>query len=105
MIAVGRGTVEMVNCSIDKGANVDKIIDDEYDVDCERAEDLGGALQHAAAEGHLECIKTLIERGADVDLMDSNGFTALERSSEQWRDEMKEAFMTSRRLEVDASRV
>ena len=34
-------------------------------------------LFHAASEGRVECIRTLLERGVDVQLMDEKGFSAM----------------------------
>ncbi|KAL5515199.1 hypothetical protein EMCRGX_G000331 [Ephydatia muelleri] len=43
--------------------------------------DGGTALMWASGWGHMECVKVLLDRGADVNMQDKNGWTALMKAS------------------------
>lgn len=51
---------------------------------------LDTALHKAAEEGHLECLKLLIEAGADATLKNSDGKTALDNAVYQCKNECAE---------------
>ena len=63
--AIGSGDVDQVNMCLDAGTPIDSRDDDQ------------NTPLIISAEGEPGILATLIERGADVDLQNSNGVTAL----------------------------
>ena len=85
MWAAARRHPEMMRFLLSKGADIDArsaVRDYQRRITAEgRAKDLntGGLtpLLYAARENCIECVKVLIERGADIDLPDPDGFAPL----------------------------
>jgi ankyrin repeat protein len=81
-LAARAGHLDNVLCLLDIGADPDEVPDPEswcvkhQDIE----EGLGSALHAAASEGHYEIVSLLLERGADAQLKDSKGRTALDRA-------------------------
>ena len=72
-------------CSMAKEGNLKKVILilDHPDCDINMRESGLTALMWAAHHGHLQIVKELIQRGADIDLINDSGWTALLAASQQ----------------------
>lgn len=72
---------------------VARVLLGKIDVD-ERGRDKLTALHCAAAQGHQKVARLLIQRGADVDAIDSDGWTPLHWASKKRHDMMKPRVLT-----------
>ena len=68
----------MVQFLLENGAAIDEIPDNEDIYESELEQGVGTALHAAVEAGKLETARLLLDRGASVDVRDSNGRTALE---------------------------
>jgi ankyrin repeat protein len=70
------GDVDIVDFLLENGATLDAKFEDLF-----RAQDWTGSALHLPAEqGHMDVVKLLFLRGADVGLVDSKGKTAADRA-------------------------
>jgi ankyrin repeat protein len=60
----------------------------EHPTDPRGTKDMGTALHHAVRRGHREIVELLVERGANVDLEDVQGRTALMLAKENERSKI-----------------
>ncbi|KAL5515176.1 hypothetical protein EMCRGX_G000307 [Ephydatia muelleri] len=61
-----------------------RLLDQGADIDAAAALDLSGPktpLMWASHNGHTECVKVLLDRGAQVNMQNKDGWTALMRAS------------------------
>lgn len=77
-LAAYYGRVKVVAFLLDHGAAIDEIPDNDHIYEAEREKGLGNALHTAAREGKDEVVALLLERGADPEVKDSLGKSALE---------------------------
>ncbi len=75
----------------------DELSAEESDSEKEKESRLGPELVKAAWDGDLEKVKELIEKGADLNYRDSDGFTALERARDSGHEEVVEVLVKSNR--------
>lgn len=116
-LAVGGGQVEMVRLLLEKGANVDTLIngrtslqaavelgsvdmvrvllDSKSDVNTKSSEGQT-ALHMAIARGAVELIKLLLENKADVNIKSSNGETALHMAIARENVELVKLFLENK---------
>ena len=76
----------MVQWLLDQGADIDEIGVHHYG-DRRREKDEGTALHKAMANGHVEMVKMLVGRGADLEVKDKMGRTPLARGLEEKQDD------------------
>lgn len=77
-LAASYGRVNVVAFLLDHGAVIDEIPDNDHIYEAEREKGLGNALHTAATVGKDEVVALLLERGADPEVKDSLGKSALE---------------------------
>ncbi|MFH2138196.1 MAG: ankyrin repeat domain-containing protein [Candidatus Omnitrophota bacterium] len=122
-IAIGGIKTEMVKFLIDKGANLNigdgmnytplhgalckneeyatkyvKMLLDKggVDVNVQTIPEKHSPLMFAADSGYLEIVKLLVDKGADVNLKDSSGKTALDRARKSGENEVAEFLLLQR---------
>lgn len=64
---VAADCVELASCLLDGGADVDDVVEPEKT----------SSLMVAASEGYQEMVKLLLDRGADIELIDREGRNAI----------------------------
>ncbi|KAE9546613.1 hypothetical protein FO519_010175, partial [Halicephalobus sp. NKZ332] len=74
-IAVASGKCDIISLLLDKGADVDA--KGRYNDDDPSITPSVTVLQFAAKGGHIECVRTLVMKGADINHQDHYGRTAL----------------------------
>lgn len=77
-LAAYYGRLDVVEFLLDHGAAIDEIPDNDHIYDAEREKGLGNALHTAAREGKDGVVMLLLKRGANRDVKDSLGKSALE---------------------------
>lgn len=77
VLAAKEGKLHMVQYLLDQGADVDEI-GIEHPTDKRYEEVVGSALHRAAYRGHEDIARVLLEKGANVELKDMMGRTALD---------------------------
>lgn len=77
ILAAEEGKLELVQYLLDQGADIDEV-GIEHPMDKRYEEDVGSALHRAAYKGHEDITRLLLEKGANVELKDMKGRTALE---------------------------
>ena len=68
----------MVACLLDRGVDIDEVPDNPHIDAYDRAQGLKSALGVAAAYGRVQMVRLLLERGANEEIRDTLGRTALE---------------------------
>lgn len=76
-LAAALGRLGMIRCLLDEGADVNGMLDPDSAFGDPTD---GSALHSAAISGHYDTVKFLLERGADPDLRNAAGETALIRA-------------------------
>jgi ankyrin repeat protein len=89
-MAATKGNIEVVKLLIDRGANVNAILEDGIT-----------PLINAARAGHVNICALLIEKGADVDIKPASGQTALSTSAKYGKLKTAE-FLIKKGATVDA---
>ena len=84
--AAARGDVERVRALFDEGIKVNSIIDGRYG---------WTAIMYAAFHGQISTTRMLIERGADVNIVDSEGNSAATLASSNNHWEVAEALASA----------
>jgi ankyrin repeat protein len=81
-LAARAGRLDNAAILLDLGADINEVLSaDSWCVhNRDKEAGLGSALHAAASEGHTMVVSLLLEKGADVQLKDSKGRTALERA-------------------------
>lgn len=82
LAAIGGNNVAMVEFLLEKGANPNELAEESYALPPNM---IGSVLQLAAERGRAEIVKCLLAHGADRDIKDVNGKTALDRAKDAGR--------------------
>jgi uncharacterized protein len=77
-------------------------LDGGINVNAQSVPDGRTALISAAARGDLQVVKALVERGADVNVKDNKGYTALNHAIEARYDEVSEVLLNHPQLDPNA---
>lgn len=82
VMAAAEGKSDMVKFLLSKGADINEM-GIEQPTDPRYKEDVGTALHRAVVGGHTEVVTILLEEGADIEVRDLMGKTALDLAREQ----------------------
>ena len=82
--------LEVVTFLVDKGAPINDVMyqHDQPSTDLQSVAGLGTPLHGAAADGHLDVVRFLVEKGADLSILDSCGESVLHRAEFHKRQEV-----------------
>jgi uncharacterized protein len=83
-------------------AAINAFIAGKFDPNVQDANDGRTALINAAARGHLEVVNALLAGGADVNIKDKSGRTALFHALEARYDEVSDALVAQPKLDLNA---
>lgn len=88
------GRLDMMSFLLDRGAEVDEIVDGDWTIDSQREAGLGTALHAAAQRDHKDAVGLLLDRGATPSLKDSKGKTAFQRARKNGCQDIIQLFRT-----------
>ena len=89
VMAAEEGKGDVVRYLLDHGADVDEM-GIEHPTDERYREDVGSALHRAAYAGHCEVVELLVGRGANLDLRDLSGRTAMDLAVDRGNERVME---------------
>lgn len=81
---------------------VNAFLDGGMSVDTRSGSDSRTVLIDAAAHGNLQIVKTLLERGADVNAKDNKGYTALSHALEARYDDVSDLLLKNPKLDPNS---
>ncbi|KAJ5654789.1 hypothetical protein N7490_001792 [Penicillium lividum] len=88
--------LEVLSFVLDKSPPINQVMFEDHSLSYEMQKDfgIGTPLHEAVAIGKIDVIKTLLARGADPNIKDSKGQSAVEKANQEGKTEILKVFRT-----------